>query len=415
MAANPAARAIFQPAGRPLAEGERLVQPDLARLLEALAQGGPRAFYTGAYAELCVREVARLASAVELAEPWITKHDLETYQPVWRQPLRGWFRGHEIIAMPPPSSGGIILLQALAVLEGLPLEAERAAALAERELRGADLSERGYGPAFGIDERLLHWWIEVLRWTFAGRAQYMGDPDFVEVPVAELLSPEWIAACRVGIGESAAPGLQPSLPEPQLESAETTHVSVIDADGNAVSLTTTLNSAFGSCAVVPGAGYLLNNEMDDFALAATVPNQFGLVGSGANQIAGGKRPLSSMTPTVVRDGGHAVSLVIGSPGGPRIISSVLGVLLRTLAFGEDLESAVRAPRVHQQWRPEWTEFEPGWDAELLELLRTRRGHDARAVERRWGSVQAIEIPLGGEPVGVSDPRRSGTVQAQREL
>lgn len=420
MQRSPAALATFYPDGQPLVAGTRLIQPELAATLTLIARDGPRGFYTGDSARLLVREVSRLARAAGDSRPWITEQDLAGYEPVWREPLLGWFRGHEIVTMPPPSSGGIILLQALSVLEGLPIEAQREKVLKDQAIRAEDLTQRGHGPALGLDDRILHWWIEVLRWTFAGRAEYMGDPgpdpeDAGRVPVDALLSPAWIATCRVGLGERAQPELLPFLPETPEESSETTHVSVLDEDGNAVSLTTTLNSSFGSGVLVPGGGYLLNNEMDDFALLGRVPNQFGLVGSDANLIRPGRRPLSSMTPTVVRDGGHAVTLVIGSPGGPRIISSVLAVLFRTLLFGQDLESAVAAPRLHQQWRPEYTDFEPGWDPQLLEMLRTRRGHDVRETEREWGSVQAIGLTIGGEPVGVSDPRSGGTAQAQREI
>ncbi len=413
MSASPAALATFYPGGEPLARGARLRQPELAETLVTLSREGPRSFYTGAIAELIVREIERLADLAGEDEPWITKQDLAEYQPVWRKPLAGWFRGHEIITMPPPSSGGIIVLQALSVLEGLPIEAQRERVLDEQRIRGTDVAARGHGPELGFDERLLHWWIEALRWTFAGRAEYMGDPDFGPVPVAELLSAAWIASCRVGLGETAQPELRPQLQAPPPEGSQTTHLSVLDGDGNAVSLTTTLNSEFGAGVVVTGAGFFLNNEIDDFALLGGVPNQFGLVGSAANLIAPGKRPLSSMTPTVVRDGGYAVTMVLGSPGGPRIITSVFGVLVRTLLLGQDLESAVRAPRLHQQWRPVHTEFEPGWDAALVDQLRTRRGHDVHTTDWRWGSVQAIALPIGGEPIGFSDPRRGGSAQAQR--
>lgn len=414
MERSPAARRTFYPGGIPLRQGQLLVQPELGRTLRTFAQAGPRAFYRGDNAERLVREVDRLMREDDLGGGWIDAEDLAGYRPVWRTPLRGWFRGREIVTMPPPSSGGILLLQVLSVLEGLPLEAERERVLETASFAGTDLSHRGYGPALGIDDRILHWWIEALRWAFAGRAEYMGDPDFVDVPVRELLSPEWIATCRVSIEAEATPDLKPWLPDLPPESTETTHLSVLDEDGNAVSLTTTLNSSFGSGVVVEGGGYLLNNEMDDFALPDGVANQFGLVGSSANWPAPNKRPLSSMTPTVVRDGGSVVTIVIGSPGGPRIISSVIGVLLRILLFEEDLETAVAAPRVHQQWRPPHSEFEAGWDRTLIESLATRRGHEVRIVEKPWASVQVIQCPVGGEPIGVSDSRRGGAALAQRK-
>jgi len=414
MQRSSAARHTFYPDGIPLRQGQRLVQPDLGRTLLAFAQSGPRAFYRGDNADRLVREVGRLMREDGITGGWIDADDLEDYEPEWRTPLRGWFRGVEIITMPPPSSGGILLLQVLSVLEGLPIEAERQRVLETAAFQDVDLKDRGHGPALGFDDRILHWWIEALRWAFAGRAEYMGDPDFVDVPVRDLLSDVWIATCRVSIEANARPDVRPWLPDLPPESSETTHLSVLDEDGNAVSLTTTLNSSFGSGVVVEGGGYLLNNEMDDFALPGGVANQFGLVGSAANWPAPRKRPLSSMTPTVLRDGGSVVTLVIGSPGGPRIISSVIGVLLRVLLFEESLEDAVSAPRLHQQWKPEHTEFELGWDEALVENLNTRRGHDARIVDKTWGSVQAIQCPMGGEPIGVSDWRRGGLALRQRD-
>ncbi len=410
MAGSAAAQRIFYPDGIPLIRGQRLVQRELADTLGRLAARGPRGFYAGATATLLVQEVEHQLLAAGQEGPWITSEDLAAYRPRWREPLVGWFRGHQIITMPPPSSGGIILLQVLSVLAGFPVEAERHAALDELALAGeasAGEPPAGEGPGLGLDDRVLHWWIESLRRSFAGRAEYMGDPDRTEVPVDGLLSSEWVARCRMSIGEEAEPQIQAWVPEPPEEGSQTTHVSVIDRSGNAVSLTTTLNSSFGSGILVEGAGFLLNNELDDFALQDRVPNQFGLVGSEANLIEPGKRPLSSMTPTVVREGGHTVSIVLGSPGGPRIITAVIGVVLRTLLFEQPLAEAVAAPRFHQQWKPERTEFEPGWDPALLEALRTRRGHEVLEKEDTWASVQAIRVRPNGEPVGVSDPRRGG--------
>jgi len=189
---------------------------------------------------------------------------------------------------------------------------------------------------------------------------------------------------------------------------------VLDARGNALSLTTTLNSSFGSGRMVQGAGFLLNNELDDFALGSGSANQFGLVGGAANAIEPGKRPLSSMTPTVIREGGHTASMVLGSSGGPRIITAVIGAVLRTLVLGQSLADAVRAPRFHQQWSPSATEFEPGWPEPLLDGLR-RRGHEVRVVETRWASLQAIRVSPDGRVEGASDPRRGGAaVRALRE-
>ena len=237
----------------------------------------------------------------------------------------------------------------------------------------------------------------------------MGDPDFVDVPVGELLSSARIAQRRISIGESYSAA---SVAEPPREGSQTTHLSVLDQGGNAVSLTTTLNSSFGSGLLVRGAGFLLNNELDDFALGGALANQFGLVGGTASAIEPGKRPLSSMTPTIVRDGGHTVSMVLGSPGGPRIITAVIAVLLRTLVYGESLEHAVAAPRFHQQWSPTATEFEPGWPEALLDELR-RRGQPLEVSAECWASVQAIRVREDGSVEGASDPRRGGTALATR--
>ncbi|MCE9594440.1 MAG: gamma-glutamyltransferase [Planctomycetes bacterium] len=388
----------FYPGGRALAEGERLVQPELARTLERLASDGPDGFYRGEVAHHIVERVARdgAANAISL-------DDLASYRIQWRTPLRGWFRGYELVTMPPPSSGGLIVLQTLGVLDGFPLDSRREQVLAEQRAAPSPACD-----PLGLDDRLVHWWIEALRRAFAERAAHLGDPDFVDVPVDALVGAEWIARARVSIGENADPNVVSALP-PEPESPQTTHLSVVDALGNAVSLTTTLNSAYGSRTWA--AGFLLNNELDDFALPGAA-NQFGLVGSAANAIAPRKRPLSTMTPTIVRQGERGVVLVIGSPGGPRIVTSVIGVLLRVLVFGQPLADAVRAPRLHQQWNPIETDFEAGWSPSLLDGLE-RRGHRLRRGVEPWASVQAIQIGRDGEPVGVSDPRNPGAALAER--
>ncbi|MBL8862962.1 MAG: gamma-glutamyltransferase family protein [Planctomycetes bacterium] len=410
---NAAARELFFPRGAPLAAGERLVQPELARTLERLATEGPRAFYTGPVADAIVRALA--AEPIPARERggdldtgfgggWITHADLRGYTVRERAPLVGWFRGHEIVTMPPPSSGGVALLQTLGVLEGLPLDPERDRAIAARRFE-TERAPGGDDP--GLSDRMLHWWIEALRAAFADRAEHLGDPDFVTVPVDELLAPSTIAARRVAIGEVAR--VDGSQRAAGREGGETTHLCVLDEGGNAVSLTTTLNTTFGSGILVRGGGFLLNDEMDDFAPAGGRPNVYGLVGGAANAVRPGKRPLSSMTPTVVRAGGHANVMVLGSPGGPRIITAVTQVLLRVLVLGEALERAVAAPRLHQQWSPAETLFEMEFDPGLVEALERRFGQPVRRVERRFGAVQAILLDgVGGQPVGVSDPRRGGS-------
>jgi gamma-glutamyltranspeptidase/glutathione hydrolase len=393
---NAAARAIFYPAGQALRAGQQLVQPELAGTLEAYAARGPAAFSAGPIAEALVATLQREpvpaggaanSGRIELA-------DLRAYEVTWPTPLIGRFQGSELIAMPPPSSGGLVVLQVLAILEGLPL--------------GSELNRAKECGA--VSELMAHWWIEALRKAFADRAEHMGDPRFHPVPVEQLLSAEWVLERRSSIGPRADLEVSAWVPPPPVESRQTTHLSVVDEEGLAVSLTTTLNGSFGSGIVVPGYGFLLNNELDDFAIQAGAPNQFGLVGSRANAILPGKRPLSSMSPMLVRDDRGAVRLVLGSPGGPRIITSVFQVLVRVLLFEQGLHEAVRAARLHQQWRPETTLFESsqggGWDATLVEALRAR-GQPVEVVERRFGSVQAISIDRAGRPLATSDPRRGG--------
>jgi gamma-glutamyltranspeptidase/glutathione hydrolase len=290
----------------------------------------------------------------------------------------------------------------MGILEGFPLDEERVARV-----------DGGFDPK----PRLIHWWIEAMRHSFADRAEHMGDPGPKndKVPMGELLSDARISAARVAIGERADLEVGPWGQEPPTESDQTTHLSILDRDGNAVSLTTTLNTSFGSCILVEGAGFLLNNEMDDFAVTAGVANTYGLVGSDANVPARGKRPLSSMSPTVIRDGEGEVHMVIGAPGGPRIITAVTQVILRVLLLEEGLVEAVAAPRLHQQWRPKSTRFEGGWPQALIKDLEGR-GHPVSVEPRAsFASVQAIRVRAvtreDGETERVvevaSDPRRGG--------
>ncbi len=412
---SPLARQLFYPGGEPLPRDSILKQPELARTLERIADNGERGFYRGSVARAMLTELDRTpVYGDDSIKERMTLDDLESYTVIERAPLRGWFRGRELLTMPPPSSGGVCLLQILTILEGLPLDAERETALAaERMKLDAEVESASVPPSAGLSERAAHWWIEAMRLSFADRAQHMGDSDFVDVPVAELLDREWLAKRRHSIGESASPDIGP-MPTPIVEGTETTHLSVIDRDGNAVSLTTTLNSWFGSGMLVAGGGFFLNNELDDFAIVAGSPNQFGLIGSSANALEPGKRPLSSMTPTIVRDDRRAVLMVLGSPGGPKIITSVVQVLLRTLVLGQSLADAVSAPRLHQQWVPSRTLFEEGWDAELLSALGTNRAHVVEVSDQAFGSVQAILVEKGGLVRGVSDPRRGGVAGVQGE-
>jgi gamma-glutamyltranspeptidase/glutathione hydrolase len=404
LGADEGARAVFYPAGAALREGQKLVQPALARSLDELRQRGPDAFYSG-------RVAAELVEFHAARGGRLAREDLALYEPKWREPLFGWFRGYEIVTAPPPSSGGIALLQVLGILDGFPLDAELAHALAQQRAMapapqppGAHRTALSSDEAAGLTDRALHWWIEALRLAFADRAEHLGDPDAWEVPVERLLAPEWIATRRAQIGEQPnVLALPLGLPR---ESEQTTHISVLDRQGNAVALTTTLNETFGSGILVPELGFLLNNELDDFALVAGAPNAYGLVGGAANALRGGRRPLSSMTPTVLRDNGNTVALVIGSPGGPRIISSIAEVLLRVLVYGQTLEQAVAAPRLHQQASPPATECEEDFAPAFVARLR-ERGHAIQVLPRRWGSVQAIAVEPGGVPIGASDSRSGG--------
>ncbi|MSR61471.1 MAG: gamma-glutamyltransferase [Planctomycetes bacterium] len=392
LAAHPGTKALFFAGEAPLPTGARLVQRELARTLERYAADGADGFYLGEVAQRVVAEIGHEDGVTTLA-------DFAEYKAQWRTPLRGWFRGLEVVTAPPPSSGGIALLQMLSMLQGFPLDEEL-------------VRERADAPAdpVGLSSRALHWWVEGMRLAFADRAEYLGDPDFFSVPVEALLSPARVNRLRMRIGEQANPRITP-LPVAAAaarEGGQTTHLSVLDAEGNAVSLTTTLNTTFGSGILARGAGVLLNCEIDDFAIVAGVPNEYGLVGGEANALRPRKRPLSSMTPVIVRDGGQVVKYVLGSPGGPRIITTVLEVLLRTVVYGQDLASAVAAPRLHQQWRPRSTKVEPGWSELLMQGLKNR-GHELE-LEGAWGSVQAIAVEVGGEPQGVSDPRSGGSAR-----
>lgn len=423
LGADPGAAQLFYPGGEPLAEGDILVQPALAKTLRSYALGGPDAFYSGTVAKAIVSDLAEadFRTGGAAGANLMSRADLKAYRAVWRDPVVGRFAGREVIGMGPPSSGGVALVQMLGILQGLPLEMERRAAV-ERIQVGADdgpqMGRMGQladdsgleRPApVGLEARSFHWWIEAMRCAFADRAAHLGDPDHVSVPVEELTSPAWIARRRMGIGEQADLGVaawQAPIPD---GSDETTHLSVVDREGNAVSLTTTLNASYGSGIFVDEAGFLLNNELDDFSIQAGVPNMYGLVGAEANQLAPGRRPLSSMTPVVVRSAAGKVELVIGAPGGPRIITSVLQVILRVLIYGQDLTEAIRAPRLHQQWRPERTRFESAFDEGVIDSLRREHGQPVSAPEpdRFFGSVQAILVEPDGEVEAFSDPRRGG--------
>lgn len=376
----PSTARVFLKNGQPPAEGDRLVQPDLARTLEAIAAGGPAAFYEGPIAE-------QLAAAVQAAGGILTRADLAGYRAVERAPVRGTYRGYDIIAMPPPSSGGVHLVEMLNILDGF------------------DLEKLGAGsPA------ALHLEIEAMKLAYADRAAFLGDADKVDVPLAKLLSKDYAAELRRSIDpDKARPAaeIRPDSPALGREGANTTHLSVVDRDGNAVALTTSLNFNFGVGLVADGTGVLLNNTLDDFAAKPGAPNAFGLVGSAANAPAPGKRPLSSMTPAIVLRDGKPV-LVTGAPGGSRIISTVLQVIVNRLDFGLAPAEAVAAPRVHHQWRPDEVLVERSMPEATVRAL-AAMGHRLR-IGATSGSAHTVAATPDGL-VGVADQRSRGALAA----
>jgi gamma-glutamyltranspeptidase/glutathione hydrolase len=377
LADDPESKRLFQKSGSYYEAGELLVQPELAATLKRIAAAGARDFYEGETAR-------RLVSAMAAHGGLITLGDLQRYQAVERTPLTGAYRGLTILAPPLPSSGGIGILQMLGMLE-----------------------DSGYQKTGAGSAAAIHYTAEVMRRFFADRGKYLGDSDFVKVPVKGLLDPAYVRERRASIDpDHATPSdlLNPGKPAGR-EGTETTHYSIIDAVGNAVAVTYTLNNAYGSGVTVPGLGFLLNDEMDDFTAKPNAPNMFGLVQGEANAIEPGKRPLSAMSPTiVVRDG--KPYMVLGAPGGPRIITAVLQVLLNVIDFHMNIQDAVDAPRFHHQWKPDELYLEPGISPDTVALLEAR-GH---RVEYSPGIVLArISAILndGGWLLGAADPRWVG--------
>lgn len=373
----PSSRKIFFAGERPLERGARLVQTDLADALAAIAKSGPDAFHTGVIA-------ARIAESVRAAGGVMTAEDLAAYRPVIREPVRGSYRGYAIASMPPPSSGGIHLIEILNVLEGF------------------DLARMGAGSA-----EALHILAEAMKPAYADRATWLGDPARTQVPVEGLIAKPYADTLRAGIDPArarAASEVKAGDPLP-FESDQTTHFSVVDGAGNAVSNTTTLNFSYGLGLVAEGTGVLLNNEMDDFSAKPGAINAYGLVGSRANAVAPGARPLSSMTPAFVFKDGRLV-LVTGSPGGSRIISTVLQVIVNVLDFRMNLAEAVAAPRIHHQWQPDVLMAEEGLSPDTLALLRAR-GHRVK-VGTTSGSANSIQA-ADGLLAGAADPRQRGTL------
>jgi gamma-glutamyltranspeptidase/glutathione hydrolase len=379
------ARIQFPPENGAPRAGWMLLQPDLARTLRRIAAEGPDAFYAGSIAE-------QIAKTVQARGGILSVEDLAGYESKLRKPVGGSYRDFSIVSFPPPSSGGAILLEILNILEGF------------------DLAQ------LGADQpRAAHRIAEAMKLAFADRAAWFGDPDFVDVPVARLTSKPYAATLRSRIdppfwkrvlpwGDRAIEVKGSGLPA---NDSGTTHLSVTDAAGNAAALTMTINTPFGSGITVPGTGILLNNEMDDFSKAPGTPNVYGLIDErGANAIAPNKRPLSSMTPTILsRDG--RIFMVTGSPGGPRIITTTLHTILNVVDFEMDVQEAVAAPRYHHQWIPDKVVAEPLLSELIVEGLR-ERGHEVEVAERAWSSAQAIVVdPETGLHLGGSDPRGDG--------
>jgi gamma-glutamyltranspeptidase/glutathione hydrolase len=375
----PESKRIFLRDGKLYEAGDTFVQPELARTLQRIREQGARDFYEGETAHLLAADMQRHGGLITLA-------DLKDYAVAERAPLTGTYRGYDIITAPPPSSGGIGILQMLGVLDGSGYQKSGAGSAAE-----------------------LHYLAETMRRYFADRAAAMGDPNFVKVPVADLLNPAYIARLRKSIDpEHATPssrihaGGQPAGPE----SSQTTHYSIVDADGNAVAVTYTLNFGYGDGVTVPRLGFLLNDEMDDFAAKPGEPNAFGLVQGEANAIQPRKRPLSSMTPTIVTRGGK-LDLVLGTPGGPTIINTVLQVFLNVADFGMNIQDAVDFPRIHHQWLPDRLEMEWDFSPDTVALLKAR-GHEVKIVGN-IGEMAAIQA-RDGWLEGAADPRSEGVAK-----
>ncbi|WP_395760016.1 gamma-glutamyltransferase [Candidatus Raskinella chloraquaticus] len=377
LARHASSRAIFFSGDKPLATGNRLVQSDLAATLSAIAASGPDAFYRGAIAEKIVAATRALGGIM-------TSQDLADYRVIERQPVKGQYRGYDIFSMPPPSSGGVHLIQILNILEGY------------------DLAALGAGSATG-----LHLLVEAMKPAYADRAQFLGDPDRVKIPLRGLIDKAYAASLRAKINvEQARKADDIAAGNPLAhESDQTTHFSIVDAEGNAVANTYTLNFSYGVGMVAEGTGVLLNNEMDDFSAKPGAQNAYGLVGSNANSVSPGARPLSSMTPTLVFRN-NKLFLVTGSPGGSRIITTTLQVISNVIDHGMNIAEAVAAPRVHHQWRPDFLLTETGQSPDTLRLLEAR-GHKV-VIGSTSGSANSIMLTKDGL-TGASDPRQRGTL------
>ena len=376
------AQTFFKKNGVPYEAGEVLVQSDLANTLKHLAEHGPEEFYQGKIAEL-------IAEDMEKHDGLITLEDLANYKVVEREVVRTTYRGYEVVSMPPTSSGGVHVAQMLNILEQYPVK------------------ENGSGSAQNI-----HLLAESMKLAYADRSEYLGDPDHVDVPIKGLTSKVYAQelAAKISLTKALPSSkIKPGKPAPY-ESPETTHFSVMDKFGNAVANTYTLNFSYGSGIVIPGTGIIMNNVMDDFSSKPGVPNGFGLIGGEANSIQPTKRPLSTMTPTMILKDGEPF-VVLGSPGGSRIITTVLQVVMNIIDHDMNIAEAVHAPRIHHQWLPDQLELEPGFSPDTVKILELY-GQNVKA-GRAMGSVQTI-MHKNGYFYGISDPRRpgAGTVPAE---
>ncbi|MFI0395574.1 gamma-glutamyltransferase [Paracoccus jiaweipingae] len=370
-----AAKIFYKEGGELYQPGDTLVQADLAKTLKKIAAEGPDGFYKGEVAQA-------IATSVTDAGGAITPEDMAAYQAIERKPVSGTYRGYEVVSMPPPSSGGVHLVQILNTLEGYPIGA-----------LGANSSET------------IHLMAEAMKYAYADRSEFLGDPDFVDVPVSELMSKKYAEDTRAKISASFATPSEQIKPADlaPYESDQTTHFSIVDKDGNAVSNTYTINFSYGSGLVAEGTGVLMNNEMDDFSAKPGVPNGYGLIGGDANAVEAGKRPLSSMTPTIVKKDGQ-VWLVTGSPGGARIITTVLQVIMNMIDHGMNVAEASTAPRIHHQWLPEELRVEEGISLDTIRALQAK-GHNV-VLKEVMGSTQSVmRDPESGALLGASDPRR----------
>jgi gamma-glutamyltranspeptidase/glutathione hydrolase len=374
---------LFRPGGEPVAEGSTWSNPELAAVLERVVLAGPAGFYEGPTADLIVAEMERGGGL-------ITHDDLQAYEAIWRDPVVFDYRGSEVISMPPPSSGGLTLALIGNVLEGYDF---------------GDLPWHG--------ERHLHLLAETMRRAFADRNHWLGDPDFIDIPTEMFLSEDYAARLRAGIDlDAATPSteINPGSGSDGSEAMHTTHYSVVDAEGNAVGLTTTINHGNGSGVVVEGAGFLLNNEMDDFASKPGSPNAFGLVQGEANAIAPNKRMLSAMTPTIVVRDGQA-QIVSGASGGPTIITGTFQVISNVMDFGLPINDAVRAPRIHQQHLPDRLLFEGEGLSEAQVAALTALGH--HPTPGRFNIAIAASLRrVGASWTGAHDPRALGAARGQ---